>query len=137
VGAFFNTLNHLDDEPALRATFAAFRSALRPGGTLLFDVNNALGFETWWRGHNRYEGPGWSLEIDAEHERASTRAHARFEVAVHGEVQCGHIVERLFSDTELDTALRGAGFEPLTRDPWAPQSDGVQGATFWTARRAP
>jgi len=137
-GAFFNTLNHLDDLAELGAAFRALAAALAPGGLLAFDVNNALGFQTWWQGRHRYEGSSWTLDVATDFDRATGRAAAHMRIARgrrDRDVCRVDLVERYFPTVDIATVLREAGFALRTAEPWAPLTDGVPGATFWTAIR--
>jgi SAM-dependent methyltransferase len=134
-GAFFNTVNHLPDADALRRMFACVAAALLPGGRLLFDVNNALGFQHWWgQGTTRYAGEDWVLQIATSFDADTGRAHATLHVERDGRRGGASVQERLFSDDEIAAALAGAGLAVEAREPWRPYSDGVPGATFWVAR---
>ena len=100
-GALFNTLNHVATVADLGRAFGALARALRPGGLVVFDVNNQTGFERWWRGRRVYQGPSWRLEIDAAFDDAERRAEARARVFRGGVAAEARICERLFSDDEI------------------------------------
>ena len=73
VGAFYDTLNHLPDSDALAATFRTVASVLRPGGLLVFDLNNAFGFETWWQYRVELDLEGRHLDTELDYDaRART-----------------------------------------------------------------
>jgi SAM-dependent methyltransferase len=134
-GCFFNTLNHLDDRGALEDTLRAIAGGLCPRGWLVFDVNNPLGFQSWWRGTTVYRGPAWRMEVRSSYDAASETAHAAVRVRLEGRGTVETAVrERVFGEVEIEGALAQAGFHVVTREPWSPYPDGVPGATFWVAR---
>jgi SAM-dependent methyltransferase len=134
-GAFFNTLNHLPDRDALRRVFENMAAALLPGGRLLFDVNNALGFRRWCnQGTARYGGPTWSLEIATRFDERARRSFATICVERDGQRWENDLQQRLFEDEEIAAALAGARFTVESRTAWSPYQDQVPGTTFWVAR---
>jgi SAM-dependent methyltransferase len=149
-GAFFNTLNHLGSTGELEAALAAIADALRPGGLLMFDVNNDEGFRAWWQGSPQvYDGPGWELEISSHFDEAARTAQADLRISRSALAitttsssspapmrhETATVRETLFAEAEIRDSLLRCGFEGISAEPWAPFPDGVPGATFWTARR--
>jgi SAM-dependent methyltransferase len=135
-GAFFNTLNHLPDAAALERALAAVAGALRPGALVAFDLNNVAGYQRWWGGQQRYQGPGWQLEVTSTFDRRTGQAHARLSVLRDGARVDAEVAERLFSDGEVGAAVEAAGFVGARASPWAAVGDDFAGTTFWTARRS-
>ncbi len=134
-GCFFNTLNHLADVPALLGALLSLSAALRPGGMLAFDVNNHAGYTRWWRGHDVYEGPDWRMESDARYDESLREAQATIAIWRGGRTAEVKVREHLFTDAEIENALRAAGLLPVSAELWSPTPDGVAGSTFWVARR--
>jgi SAM-dependent methyltransferase len=137
-GAFFNTLNHLPDRDALQRVFQNMAAALLPGGRLLFDVNNVLGFRRWGdQGTARYDGPAWNLEVASRFDEAARRSFVTIRVERDGQRWEDDLEQRLFDDDEIAAALASARFTVESRASWSPYQDQVPGATFWVARAAP
>ena len=134
-GCFFNTLNHLRDGAQLCRALAGLGAALRAGGLLMFDVNEAAGYARWWNGRHVYRGPGWSMSSVARFDAARGQAEAT--IAVQRGSRAAKVVvrERLFSHAQIADALRAAGFGEISSQPWSPTPDGATGSSFWTARR--
>jgi SAM-dependent methyltransferase len=137
IGSFFNTVNHLPDGEALGRTFAAAAAALAPGGLLIFDVNNNLGYQRWWRGRRDYQGEGWRLEMETSFDAEAQRARAQLRISHKGEIAHAAIEERLFSEAEIGAALRAAGLIIESISPWSPMPEDPPGASWWLARRPP
>jgi SAM-dependent methyltransferase len=135
-GAFYDTVNHLPDEGALARAFAAAAGALAPGGVLVFDVTNALGFERWWRGANRWSGPGWSIVVATRYDAAAGVGHAAVDVEHDGQLRTLALAERLFGDGEIRRALDGAGLAVEAAEPWSPFAIDAPGKTLWIARKS-
>jgi SAM-dependent methyltransferase len=136
-GAFYDTLNHLPDMAALERALAAAAGALRPGGVLYFDVTNALGFDRWWRGRNRWVGVDWDLALEMRYDAAARVGHARVTVGRRGTATAFELRERWFTDGEIREALAAAGLTPEKSDPWSPFDIDAPGKTLWIARKTP
>lgn len=134
-GCFFNTLNHLPDADALTAALTAAAAALRPAGALVFDVNNEIGFARWWQVPQRYQGEGWSLEIDPTFDPQRRRARARVVAHRDGSAQETIVEESCFSDDEIATAITRAGMLVESCAPLAPLPDQAPGANWYVVRR--
>jgi SAM-dependent methyltransferase len=135
IGSFFNTVNHLPDVATLDRAFATAAAALAPGGLLIFDVNNTVGYEQWWRGLRDYRGADWRLEMETSFDAGSQRARAQLRISRRDQVAHASIEERLFSESEIGAALGAAGLRVEAVDPWSPTPDDAAGATWWIARR--
>jgi SAM-dependent methyltransferase len=136
-GAFYDTLNHLPDAGALARAFGAAAGALRPGGLLVFDVTNALGFDRWWHGRNRWRGPGWEVAVATSYDPAAGVGRARVRVERGSETRVLELDERLFSDQEIRGAAASAGLVVESSEPWSPFSIDAPGKTLWIARNRP
>lgn len=136
-GSFFDALNHAATPGALERTFAAVARSLTSGGLFVFDLNNRDGFDAWWRGRRRYDGPGWTLLMDASFDEKNGLAHGRavVERGSDGERQSNDVVERCFDDAHVLGALKDAGFTVEGAEPWSPLPGDVAGKTWWVARR--
>ena len=134
-GCFYDTLNHLPDETALAAALASAAQVVRPGGLVVFDVTNRLGFERWWRGTSRFRAAGWRLTIEAEFDAARARGTATVAVDRQGRAQSFALVERLVADAEIERALAPAGLALERREAWSPFEIDVPGKTWWVARK--
>lgn len=134
-GCFYDTLNHLADEAAVASALAAAARVVRPGGLVVFDVTNRLGFDRWWRGTSRFRAAEWRLTIEAEFDHARGRGTATVGVDREGQAQSFALVERLVADAEIEGALAAAGLVVDRREPWSPFEIDVPGKTWWVARR--
>ncbi len=110
----FDSLNHVPQRRDLARVLKAVAGALKPGGYFFFDVNNRLGFESYWKGTWCVERPGIVLVMnngnDPRRDRAWSdciwflrkgRLWTRHTESVH---------EVCWSDKEMKGALRKAGF---------------------------
>jgi SAM-dependent methyltransferase len=136
-GCFYDGLNHLRDHAALARALRAAAGALAPGGLLAFDLNNRLGFETWWQGRQSFAGAGWAMTVDTSFDAASGlgRGRARL-VPSEGAAVETEIVERCHPPEEVAAALVEAGFVLERAEPWAFAPGVVAGKTWYVARRA-
>jgi SAM-dependent methyltransferase len=135
-GAFHDTINHLPDEPALARAFAAAAALLRPGGLLVFDVTNLVGFRLWWNDLQRYAGRRWTITVTTTFDDASRTGAAEVAIARQdGGVGGFHVRERYFDDGQIAGALVAAGLSVEQHAPWAPFGEAAAGKTWWLARR--
>jgi SAM-dependent methyltransferase len=136
-GAFYDTLNHLLDAAALARAVAAAAAALRPGGLFIFDLTNALGFERWWNGRNRWSGEGWSIAIETSYDPPARTGRALVTIGRGQTSAAFPLVERYFSDDEVRAALGGAGLAVLAAEPWSPFALDAPGKTLWITAKSP
>jgi SAM-dependent methyltransferase len=134
-GAFYDALNHLPDDAALARAFAAIAAVLRPGGLLVFDVTNLLGFRRWWRGTSKYRGRRWQMSITTDFDEAAGTATADTTIVHAGATVTHKMSERCFAEPQIAKALAAAGLELDAREAWAPFADEIAGKTWWSARR--
>jgi len=135
--SFFDAVNHAVPPGALAGLLTTTAAALAPGGLFVFDVNNRDGFEAWWRLRRPYQGPGWTMIMDARFDAASGLAQGSAVVERRGERALTEVTERCFTDDEVAAALAAAGFTVEAREPWRPLPDDVPGKTWCVARRRP
>ncbi len=135
VGAFYDTLNHLPDPPALARAFAALCAVVRPGGLLVFDLTNRRGFERWWRGRNDFSGPGWRISVEARFDPTHEIGQAQVTIAAGGAPSRSfQLLERHLPEPDVGRALMAAGFAVERTEGWAPFAADVEGKTWWVAR---
>jgi SAM-dependent methyltransferase len=134
-GAFYDTLNHLPDEQALARALAALAGAVRPGGLVVFDLTNRLGFERWWRGCNDFRAAQWRLTINARFDPTTGVGTADIRVERGPRPLRFKLTERLFTEAQVSQALTAAGLETERTEPWSPFDIDVPGKTWWVARR--
>lgn len=135
-GAFFDALNHAHQTGALGRICTAVARALVPGGLFLFDLNNELGFSTWWQTPRAYVGPGWILQMEAGFDAATRLGHGRASIDRRGHGRATtEVTERCYADDEVRAALDAAGFTVEATEPWSPRPNDVPGKTWWIARR--
>jgi SAM-dependent methyltransferase len=135
VGAFYDTLNHLPDLDALAATFRTVASALRPGGLLVFDLNNAFGFETWWQYRVAFELEGGHLDTELGYDARTRTARAAIGLESGGHERRFVLQERCFSEPEVEGALVAAGFIPEVAAPWSPVNPDSPSKTWFVATK--
>ena len=133
VGAFYDTLNHLPDLDALAATFRTVASVLRPGGLLVFDLNNAFGFETWWQYRVAFDVEGRHLDTELDYDPRARTARAAIDLESGGLERRFVLKERCFSEPEVEGALRAAGFVPEIAAPWSPVNPDSPSKTWFVA----
>lgn len=136
--AFYDTLNHLPDDAALEPALRAVAAVLRPGGLLVFDLTNALGFERWWQGQRRWTGPEWSVELATRYDAPARTGHAHVTVARGGAPTARfRMTERWYPEAWVREALRRAGFTVEKSEPWSPFDIDAPGKTLWFASKSP
>jgi SAM-dependent methyltransferase len=133
VGSFYDTLNHLPDVDALAATFRAVAALLRPGGLLVFDLNNAFGFETWWQYRVALDLEGCHLDTELDYDTRSRTASAAMALERGGLERRFMLKERCFSEPEVEGALVTAGLVPEITAPWCPVNPNSPSKTWFVA----
>ena len=135
VGAFYDTLNHLPDHEALAATFRAVAAVLRPGGLLVFDLNNAFGFETWWRYRVAFDLDGHHVDTKLGYDARARTARAEIGLESGGLQRRFVLRQRCFSEPEVEGALFAAGFVPEIAAPWSPVNPDSPSKTWFVATK--
>jgi SAM-dependent methyltransferase len=135
VGAFYDTLNHLPDLDALAATFRALAPLLRPGGLLVFDLNNAFGFETWWRYRVALDLEDHRIDTALGYDRHTRVAHAAIGITRDGVERRFLLHQRCFSEAEVEGALFRAGFTTEIAAPWGPVNPDSPSKTWFVATK--
>jgi SAM-dependent methyltransferase len=135
VGAFYDTLNHLPDLEALAATFRTIAALLRPGGLLVFDLNNAFGFETWWQYRVAFDVEGRHIDTDLGYDRRARTARAAIGIESGGVERRFLLRQRCFSEAEVEGALFRAGFTPEITAPWSPVNPDSPSKTWFVATK--
>ena len=133
VGAFYDTLNHLPDSDALAATFRTVASVLRPGGLLVFDLNNAFGFETWWQYRVALELEGRRLDTELDYDPRTRTGRATMGLQSGGLERRFVLQERCFSEPEVAGALSAAGFSLEIAAPWSHANPDSPSKTWFVA----
>lgn len=137
-GSFFDALNHAAEPGGLGRVCARVATALVPGGLFVFDVNNRLGFESWWSGTRTFTGPGWRLTMEADFDADQGLAHGRAIVEradAPKDQTITEVTERCFAAEDVHAALEAAGFTVLAAEPWTVPPAQAPGKTWWVARR--
>ena len=136
VGAFYDTLNHLPDPDALAAAFRTVASVLRPGGLLVFDLNNVLGFERLWRHRVAFDLRGHHIDTRLRYDASTQTGEAAIDLT-DGDGRERRLVlrQRCFSDTEVAGALLAAGLKVESAAPFSPIDDGSPSKTWFVATK--
>jgi SAM-dependent methyltransferase len=135
VGAFYDTLNHLADEAALGESLRAVAELLRPGGRLVFDLNNAFGFERWWQHRVTLEVGERRLETQLHYDARSRLGRAEMTLSGRATAQRLLLVERCFSEGEVRDALAQAGLTPEIALPWGYVENDSPSKTWFVASK--
>jgi SAM-dependent methyltransferase len=113
----FDALNHLSQRSNLALVARTVGRALHPGGYFFFDVNNALAFQTYWKGDFCLEIPGVVMVMRNTHRRQSNRANVEVECFIReGRLWRRHterVEEVCWSPDEIRRALARAGLGDL------------------------
>lgn len=135
VGSFYDTLNHLPDQEALAETFRAVATVLRPGGLFVFDLNNAFGFETWWRYRVALDFEGRHLDSELGYDARTRTARATIGLRTGGLERRFVLQQRCFSEPEVEAALSLAGLVPEIATPWSPVNPDSPSKTWFVAAK--
>lgn len=112
-----DAINHVPLKSDLRKVAHAVARALRPGGYFLFDVNNARGFERYWKGNVWVEKPDLVVVMRNGHSPDLKRAWSDVEwfIREHGGWQRHQerVEEICWTRDEIMATLRRAGFDRL------------------------
>jgi SAM-dependent methyltransferase len=134
-GAFYDMLNHLLDVETLAATFRTAAALLRPGGLLVFDLNNAFGFETWWRHRIALDVDGHHVDTALAYDAGTRTARAAIGLAHAGLERRLLLRQRCFSETEVGEALAAAGLTLEVAVPWSAVSPDSPSKTWFVAAK--
>ena len=114
-----DAINHIPSKSDLRAVVRSAAKALKPGGHFFFDINNSLGFTTYWTGMHYAERPGIVMVMNNDHNRNADRAWSDIDWFVlnpdgkswsrHQE----HVDEVCWAEGEIRDTLLASGFEEV------------------------
>jgi hypothetical protein len=108
---------------------------LRPGGLLVFDLNNAFGFETWWRYRVAFDVDEHRIDSELGYDRHARIARAAIGIEHGGVERRYHLLQRCFSEAEVEGALFRAGFTPEVAAPWGPVDPNSPSKTWFVATK--
>ena len=112
-----DAVNHVPRKSDLDRVTRRVARALRPGGYFLFDVNNARGFRSYWKGNVWLERSGVVMVLRNGHSRDASHAWSDVELFIRdGETwrrRHGRVEEVSWTREEIRQSLRDAGFEKL------------------------
>jgi SAM-dependent methyltransferase len=112
----FDSLNHILTVEELEAAFRSIRAALRPGALFVFDMNLEEAFLTDLREWHTTVAPHDVTLVRGEYDLESHMAYTQliwFQQTGQGnlwERQISTVYERAYTQDEISTALRNAGF---------------------------
>ena len=110
----FDALNHIPRKTDLARVLSSVARALKPGGYFFFDVNNRLGFKSYWKGTWCVEKPGLVLVMNNGNDAARDRAWSNctwFIKKGRNWIRHAERVEEVcWAEKEMRRALRKAGF---------------------------
>ncbi len=113
----YDSLNHVPQKSDLAQVVRAVARAIRPGGYFYFDVNNRLGFESYWKGTVCIEKPGLVLVMNNGNDAARDRAWCDCQWFIRkGSLWRRHherVEEVCWRSSEIRRALRQAGFKQI------------------------
>ena len=132
----YDTINHLTEPEAIARLFRFVAPVLKPGGLLIFDVTNRLGFERWWAGRARFHGERWAMSIEAAFDPDTDVATADVSITRAGCDGLFQLRERHYAEDDLRAAVAAAGFRVERARHWAPFPRREAGKSLWMARLA-
>ena len=110
-----DALNHVSNKADLRKVVRAAARALRPGGYFYFDVNNSLGFKSYWCGTVWLDKPGVAVLMRNGHNGEADRAWSDIDWFIRDGKCWRRYTERLeevcWTEKEIRRALRESGFD--------------------------
>jgi SAM-dependent methyltransferase len=111
----YDALNHVPRKSDLARVARAVGRALKPGGHFFFDVNNRLGFQSYWKGTWCVEKPGLFLVMnngnDAAHDRAWSKCEWFIRQGRLWRRRREIVREVCWSLAEMRRAFKMAGFD--------------------------
>lgn len=114
----YNSLPHITNPEELGDVLAMVRRALRAGGRFVFDLYSEAAYRNGWQGRVRVGRGAGACWLEARFDPARQRGRTR--VSWRG--GAAQLDVRCYSDRELGSRLRAAGFTRLRR--WHPAFDG-------------
>jgi SAM-dependent methyltransferase len=138
----YDAVNHVPRKTDLLKVVKSAARALRPGGHFFFDVNNALGFERYWKGVWWVEKPGVVMAMRSGNEGGRAWCDVEWFVQEGGlwRRHRERVEEVSWSAEEIRHALKAAGFDRVRAWDSAGFFDDpliVRGCrTVWLARKA-
>lgn len=113
----FDALNHVPRRTDLSKVARAVTRVLRPGGYFWFDVNNSLGFQTYWSGTVWIEKPRVVVVMRNSHDAQANRAWSDIEwFTRNGSSWRRHrerVEEICWDPREIRRVLRQTGFDQV------------------------
>ena len=105
------------------------------GACFVFDLNNAFGFETWWRYGVAFDVAGHHIASELGYDRHTRTGRAAIGLSRDGLERRFLLRQRCFSDSEVEGALLQAGFTPEIAAPWAAVNANSPSKTWFVASK--
>lgn len=112
----FDSINHLTEPGDLDRLLGCVRRGLRSGGLFLFDVNTAPAYASEWGKSSAEVTADTALFVRGTYDAATRLAQTSittFHLRDGWHRADHHVVQRCYERSEIEAALRGAGFETI------------------------
>jgi ubiquinone/menaquinone biosynthesis C-methylase UbiE len=131
----YTVVNQLVEDSDLARAFAAVRRSLTRGGLFVFETNLPAAYERLWTGEETVRAG--EAEVHRAHRRLpSGTIEAEVTIRVPGRAdEHDAIVQRPWSDGEIENALAAAGLKLVAREAFDPFARGDEAMkALWSAR---
>ncbi|MBI4535368.1 MAG: class I SAM-dependent methyltransferase [Ignavibacteriae bacterium] len=137
----YDSLNHLLSRKALLDTFRAVHLHTQPSGYFVFDVNNQRCFKTLWRQTETIKHKDFTMILHNSYDSLVKCAQSEVTLFMKKggmyERSSEYVRERYFTDEEIASLLRRAGFHVMQRETFNFTNNPDIGKikTWWVAQK--